>query len=100
VGVTRFATVAEAPGRVAHCVGLGLALGAPLLLLGWWLVLRRVPVGASPVGGALGAAAGLLAALVLHLVCPYGGAHHVTLGHASGIALLALAGALPLRRAR
>ena len=70
----------------------------PIFVLGWWLVVRRIPVGGAAVGAALGAAAGALSGLVLGLVCSVGGATHALFGHVMVVALGAVLGALASRR--
>ena len=59
---------------------------------------RFDPVHPMFTGGALGAAAGAWAAMMVELWCPLASAGHVALGHAAPVAALVLAGALAGRR--
>jgi hypothetical protein len=76
-----------------HCVSFALRIIAPALLV-FALALRRVAL-ARPTGfgAALGASAGALAGLTLHLVCPIGGAAHVGLAHGGAVLIGAALGA-------
>ncbi len=93
---TRYAPGPDAwPGRsVAQCLLLGLMIGsAPLLAL---LFTRRRTDAIHPVvaGSSIGAAVGLVVALLLDLSCPLAGAAHVAWGHLLPLAVLSFAGAL------
>jgi hypothetical protein len=76
-----------------HCVSFALRIIGPALLVGG-LALRRVAL-ARPtgLGAALGASAGALAGLALHLICPIGGAAHVGLAHGGAVLIGAALGA-------
>jgi hypothetical protein len=73
-----------------HCIDLSLRAIFPLLLLAGLLQRRLFPVGGARIAAALGAAAGAVAGLSLHLVCPIGGALHVGLAHAGAVTLGAI----------
>ena len=81
-----------------HCTLSSLQVIAPVLLVGALLLRRLFPVGGLKVAGALGAAGGAAAGLTLHFICPIGGALHVGLAHAGGVAVGALLGMLLLPR--
>jgi hypothetical protein len=70
----------------------------PLMLTGALLLRRLFPIGSARIAAALGALGGATAGLVLHLSCPIGGALHVGLSHAGGVALGAALGMLLLPR--
>jgi hypothetical protein len=77
-----------------HCVSFGLKVTVPTVLVGAF-ALRPVAVASlARLGAAIGAAGGALSGLVLHGLCPYGGAAHVGLAHGGGVAIGALLGAL------
>ncbi len=93
-GHTLIPTGAASSARwAAHCLATSLVLAAPPFLLGAWLLRRVVLIGAWRAGAAVGAAAGALGGLTLHLVCPVGGGVHVGLGHGGGVLAFALIGA-------
>jgi hypothetical protein len=101
-----FATV-NAPGktiidpsaaRVLHCLATAAVVIAPVLLVAAFALRRLHPMGAARVAAAVGAAGGALGGLTLHFLCPYGGGVHVGAGHAGGVILGAVAGALVLGR--
>jgi hypothetical protein len=77
-----------------HCIWFSLKVSLPTILAASFL-LRWVAVAhAWQLGAAIGAAAGSLAGLTLHGLCPYGGAAHVGLAHGGGVVIGALLGAL------
>jgi Negative regulator of sigma F len=55
---------------------------------------RVVTVGTWRIGAAFGAASGALAGLILHLLCPVGGAAHAALAHGGALVVCGLLGAL------
>jgi hypothetical protein len=76
------------------CVSFGLKISIPAVLVAA-AALRKVAVSRLPaLGAAVGAAGGALAGLVLHALCPVGGAFHVGFAHGGGVVLGALLGAL------
>jgi hypothetical protein len=79
-----------------HCIGFVFEISAVFLLIGLLALRRRVPMGGSRVGMALGAAGGAMGGLVLHFICPIAGTAHVVLAHVGGMVLAAAAGALLL----
>ena len=93
-GQTAHLAGAQAGLALVHCLGLGLVVTLPARMLAWVAARRLLPVGAIAGGAALGAVAGALGGLVLHLVCATGGPLHVGVGHAGGLVLGAALGAL------
>jgi len=84
--------------KIVHCLSLG--LGTAIVPLGW-TVLRsrsRLLVGTAWTGAVLGVGAGALGALVLHVVCPVGGALHLVVGHVGSLVAGALLGAVVASR--
>jgi hypothetical protein len=81
-----------------HCLLFGLKVCAGVLAAALLALRRVVRVGGWRAGAAVGAAAGGLAGLVLHLICPFASTAHVALGHAAGVALCGLLGALVAAR--
>jgi hypothetical protein len=81
-----------------HCVSFSVKLGLPLLIAGGLLMRRLFPMGGIRVAAALGAVGGAAAGLTLHFKCNVGGALHVGLAHAGGVAVGALLGMLLLPR--
>lgn len=82
--------------KMLHCFALGIGAALlPLILL--MIATRRLPSGHGWIGAGLGVACGALGALMLHLVCPVGGAAHVLTGHASAMVGGGLLGALLAR---
>jgi hypothetical protein len=83
------------PGRSTdQCLVLGLMIGsAPLLAL---LFMRRGTDAIHPavLGSSIGAAVGLVVALLLDLSCPLTGAAHVVVGHLAPLGILSFAGAV------
>jgi hypothetical protein len=79
-----------------HCTGISLAAIFPILLLGGLIQRRLFPSGGIRIAAALGAAAGAIAGLSLHFICPIGGALHVGFAHAGAVTLGALLGMLLL----
>jgi hypothetical protein len=83
------------PGRSAdQCLVLGVMIGsAPLLAL---LFVRRGTDAIHPIvaGSSIGAAVGLVVALLLDLSCPLVGAAHLLLGHLAPLGVLSFAGAM------
>jgi hypothetical protein len=78
---------------VVHCLRIGLGVSLLPVAVAIYLSRARLVVGRGSTGALFGVAAGMLAALVLHVVCPIAGMTHMLLGHAGGIVLAALAGA-------
>jgi hypothetical protein len=76
----------------AKCFGFGAALGLPVLLLAF--LARRAHVDGAAVAALGGVAAGLTGNLTLQVHCPITDPHHLLLGHASLLVLLAGAAAL------
>ena len=77
-----------------HCISFGLEISIPVMTIAA-LVLRRLPAASlGRLGAAVGAAAGALAGLTLHGICPYGGGAHVGLAHGGGVAIGGVLGAL------
>ena len=97
----------EAPG---HSLSLPLLIGmrncmsfaviASILPVAIGLVMLRkvVVVGSWRVGAAIGAGAGALAGLILHLLCPVSSAAHVSVAHGGAVLLCALLAALTAAR--
>ena len=81
-----------------HCIRFSLEVIAPVLAISALLLRRLFPAGGLRVAAALGAAGGMIGGLTLHFICPLGGALHVGLGHAGGVAIGALVGMLVLPR--
>lgn len=87
------------PGRPGfRCLGLSLAMAAPLLVA--FVVIRRRtdPVHPGIAGAALGVTAGVAAGTLVDLWCPIAHLPHVLLGHILPLVLLALVGAWAGRR--
>jgi len=78
---------------VLRCMTFALLIALVPLLFGIVALRRVLLVGSARVTAAVGAAGGALGGLVLHLLCPAGGAVHVGLGHGGGVAVAALLGA-------
>ena len=76
------------------CVSFSLKVSIPAVIVAA-LALRRLKIaGLARLGAAIGAAAGALSGLVLHGLCPIGGAAHVGLAHGGGVVIGAVLGAL------
>jgi hypothetical protein len=91
--------IAPWPGRPGfRCLGLTLAMGAPLLLA--FVVIRRRsdPVHPGISGAALGIAAGVAAGTLVELWCPVAYLPHLLLGHIFPVLALAAFGAWGGRR--
>jgi hypothetical protein len=85
------AMTAPWPGRPGfRCLGLTLAMGAPLLLAFLAMRRRSDPVHPGTAGAALGIAAGVAAGTLVDLWCPVAYLPHLLLGHI--LPLLGLAG--------
>jgi hypothetical protein len=80
-----------------HCLGTGLLLSLPPFVIAALALRRLVLTGALRAGIALGAAGGALSGLVLHAICPVGGALHAGLAHGGSAAVGAALGALLAR---
>jgi hypothetical protein len=77
------------------CLSVGLGTAAVPFALAVYALRRAArPVATFWLGAAIGAANGALAAFVLHVHCPIGGALHVAVGHAGASVIGALVGAL------
>jgi len=77
-----------------HCVSFSLKVSVPAVIVAA-VALRRLNIaGMARLGAAIGAAAGALSGLVLHGLCPIGGAAHVGLAHGGGVVIGGLLGAL------
>ena len=102
--VVAFVFTVDAPGHtrpaipfgatLIHCLAFVLRVWAAPFLVGLLAIRKLAPVGSWRIGAALGAAGGAVGGLVLHFACPYGEALHVGLGHAGGVVLCALLGAV------
>jgi len=77
-----------------HCISFGLKATIPAVIVGAVLMRRLISAHLAGLGAAIGAAAGALSGLVLHGLCPYGGAVHVGLAHGGGVVIGALLGML------
>jgi hypothetical protein len=87
------------PGRPGfRCLGLSLAMAAPLLVA--FVVIRRQsdPVHPGIAGAVLGITAGVAAGTLVDLWCPVAYLPHVLLGHILPLLLVALLGAWAGRR--
>lgn len=85
------------PGAVAagaQCVTIEGAIGLPHLALAIWLALRALPVRPRWSGALAGAAAGLLADGVWHLVCARTDLEHILVWHLGATVAMTLVGAL------
>lgn len=80
-----------------HCIGTIAKVAIVFLIVGQMALRRLVPVGGSRVGMALGAAAGAMGGLLLVFICPFANTAHVVIGHAGGVVLAAIAGAMLMR---
>jgi hypothetical protein len=90
---------ADAPG---HSLSLPLAIGMRNCMtfaviasivpvaVGFVVSRRVVIVGSFRIGAALGAGSGALAGLILHLLCPVGGAAHSALAHGGAVVVCSL----------
>jgi hypothetical protein len=78
----------------AMCAAFGCALGAIVLSGFTWALRRAVPVSPVARGAALGAGAGAIVGLALHLFCPHFDRPHIVLGHVLPVAMFAVLGAL------
>jgi hypothetical protein len=83
----------EQMAGIFRCMTFGLMVA--LLPLTFALVASRrvLLVGSTRLMAAAGAAAGALGGLVLHVLCPVGGALHIGFGHGGAVAAAALIGA-------
>jgi hypothetical protein len=79
---------------IAHCFAFGLAFALVPLVAGALALRKLLLVGGARLVAAVGAAAGAFGGLVLHLVCPLGGAWHVGCGHAGTVVAAAAIGAV------
>lgn len=89
--------VAHGGGGVAGglpCLQRELTLGLPLLVFAAFLALQALPLRSAWAGALAGAAAGLLADALWHLVCPRVDLPHLLVWHFGATPLLAAAGAL------
>jgi len=81
------------------CFGTGLAAAIVPVVVGAIALRRALPVGSRWVAAALGASAGSLGGLVLHLHCPVIEGLHVGLAHGAVVGAAALLAALLVPRA-
>jgi hypothetical protein len=82
---------------LTRCLSHGLACASLPFSLGLLARGHALPVDPGAVGAALGASAGAMGGLMLHLHCPVGGALHVILGHGGAVAIGATLGLLVAR---
>jgi hypothetical protein len=87
-----------APGRAAvtawHCIRFSLLVAAGTLTFALVAARRVVRVGTWRFGAAIGAAGGAFGGFLLHWICPYATAAHVTIGHAGAVLVAGALGAL------
>jgi hypothetical protein len=77
--------------RVAlECLASALVIALTPAVLGLVAIRRAVPIGARSVAGAVGASAGALGGLALHLHCHFADTAHVVISHAGAVVLAAL----------
>ena len=94
------------PQAVLEALGCGSVVGrlsALPLAIAIWLVLRAVPVRPGRSGALAGAAAGLYADSIWHLICHRSDLVHLSLGHGGAVVVMTAVGALAgylLRRGR
>jgi hypothetical protein len=81
------------------CLGIGLTAAIVPVALGAILLRRTLPVGSRWIAAALGAGAGSLGGLVLHLHCPITEGLHVGLIHGGVVGIAALLAAALVPRA-
>lgn len=81
------------------CLGTGLAAAIVPVVVGAIVLRRALPVGSRWVAAALGASAGSLGGLVLHLHCPVNDGLHVGLVHGAVVGVAALLAAALVPRA-
>jgi len=87
------------PGRLGfRCLGLSLAMAAPLLVALVVMRRRSDPVHPGIAGAVLGITAGIAAGTLVDLWCPIANLPHVLLGHILPLLVVALAGAWVGRR--
>jgi hypothetical protein len=79
---------------VEHCLSRMLLFSIASFALALVVVRRLAWVGPLRLGAALGASGGALSGLMLHFLCPYASAIHVTLAHAGGVWMCTALGAL------
>lgn len=77
-----------------HCVSFSLKVSVPAIVVAAFALRWVAVANAWRLGAAVGAAAGSLSGLVLHGLCPYGGAAHVGLAHGGGVVIGAVLGAI------
>jgi hypothetical protein len=78
---------------ITRCFVFGVVLALVPLVAGLVAVRKVLLVAGSAILAAIGAAAGALSGLVLHVLCPVGGGWHVGVGHAGIVVAMALLGA-------
>jgi Negative regulator of sigma F len=78
------------------CAKVVLETAIPVVLLGFVVLRRVLPVGGRAAGVALGAAGGALGGLTLHFVCPMATTSHVLIGHVGAMIVASVVGALLL----
>jgi hypothetical protein len=74
------------------CLSAQVALALPGLAIGFWLVIRALPLRPGWTGALLGLGAGLVADGTWHLICPRADLGHVLVWHGGATALLIAAG--------
>lgn len=79
---------------IRHCMSLGVVVSLGPILAGLFVLRPLLIVGGARLMGAVGAAAGALSGLMLHVICPIGGGMHVGFGHAGVVVASGLIGAL------
>jgi Negative regulator of sigma F len=82
----------DSMAMIRHCMTVGLAFAIGPLAIGLVFLRRLLIVGGGRLMGAVGAAAGALAGLMLHIICPMGGALHVGFGHGGVVVIAGLLG--------
>jgi hypothetical protein len=90
--------VAPEPKEHLVCFSLGLVFAAAPFAAVMWVRRGTDPVHPGATGAALGASAGALGGMLIHLHCPYADPMHALVGHVLPIALLGAIGALVGRR--
>ncbi|HEX4458283.1 MAG TPA: NrsF family protein [Polyangia bacterium] len=82
----------DSMAMIRHCMTVGLAFAIGPLAIGLVFLRRLLIVGGGRLMAAVGAASGALAGLLLHIICPMGGALHVGFGHGGVVVIAGLLG--------